>query len=226
MCKCIVYEYGRGNLITIPCPDCYRIIFDKKLPKKDRAVIGGMKDHQCCAAFVILFDKVRQTCEICENHKCHPHILFGLKNRDMPRKWSLPGGKLEDGETVAEAAVREVKEEFKLELEIDSLRKYSPIAIKDAKCKKYVIVFFCETDTEEQSVRLRDLIKEASADDTLPFHEREMIVCKPIMPPCDRRSNTKQFQFYSRLIIQFSLFVCEITAKTEQLPRLTGLPPK
>jgi ADP-ribose pyrophosphatase YjhB (NUDIX family) len=43
-----------------------------------------------------------------------------LLNQDTPntgRSWSLPGGKLEDGETLAEALVREMKEETGLDVE-------------------------------------------------------------------------------------------------------------
>ena len=43
-----------------------------------------------------------------------------LLNQDAPgagRSWSLPGGKLEDGETLAGALVREMKEETGLDVE-------------------------------------------------------------------------------------------------------------
>jgi ADP-ribose pyrophosphatase YjhB (NUDIX family) len=43
-----------------------------------------------------------------------------LLNQDTPgtgRSWSLPGGKLEDGETLAAALVREMKEETGLDVE-------------------------------------------------------------------------------------------------------------
>ena len=41
-----------------------------------------------------------------------------LLNQDAgARSWSLPGGKLEDGETLAEALVREMKEETGLDVE-------------------------------------------------------------------------------------------------------------
>jgi ADP-ribose pyrophosphatase YjhB (NUDIX family) len=43
-----------------------------------------------------------------------------LLNQDAPgtgRSWSLPGGKLEDGETLAKALVREMKEETGLDVE-------------------------------------------------------------------------------------------------------------
>ena len=43
-----------------------------------------------------------------------------LLNQDTPntgRSWSLPGGKLEEGETLAGALVREMKEETGLDVE-------------------------------------------------------------------------------------------------------------
>jgi 8-oxo-dGTP diphosphatase len=47
------------------------------------------------------------------------HILLVRRN-DLPL-WALPGGGLDDGETVATCCIREVKEETGLEVEIDRL---------------------------------------------------------------------------------------------------------
>ena len=44
-------------------------------------------------------------------------ILLLNQDTDTGRSWSLPGGKLEDGETLAEALVREMKEETGLRVE-------------------------------------------------------------------------------------------------------------
>jgi ADP-ribose pyrophosphatase YjhB (NUDIX family) len=44
-------------------------------------------------------------------------ILLLDQDTDTGRSWSLPGGKLEDGETLAEALVREMKEETGLDVE-------------------------------------------------------------------------------------------------------------
>jgi len=44
-------------------------------------------------------------------------ILLLNQDADAGRSWSLPGGKLEDGETIAEALVREMKEETGLDVE-------------------------------------------------------------------------------------------------------------
>ncbi|MFE6974763.1 NUDIX domain-containing protein [Streptomyces sp. NPDC057682] len=48
-------------------------------------------------------------------------ILLLDQDTDGPRSWSLPGGKVEDGEGLDEALVREMKEETGVEVEVDRL---------------------------------------------------------------------------------------------------------
>lgn len=57
--------------------------------------------------------RVRVTGVVVENDR----ILLLNQDTDSGRSFSLPGGKLEEGETLAEALVREMKEETGLDVE-------------------------------------------------------------------------------------------------------------
>ena len=44
-------------------------------------------------------------------------LMRSGKSRWMPKKWGLPGGKIETGETAEEAVIRETKEETSLDIQ-------------------------------------------------------------------------------------------------------------
>ncbi len=65
-----------------------------------------MKHYEVVAAIIKKDDKIF----CCQRG---PHGECGLK-------WEFPGGKIEEGETKEEALVREIKEELKSEIKVDS----------------------------------------------------------------------------------------------------------
>ena len=71
-------------------------------------------------------------------------ILCALRSKDMslPMLWEFPGGKIEEGESVNEAIVREIKEELDCDIEAisifnDNTHEYENIIVNliTVKCK-------------------------------------------------------------------------------------------
>jgi 8-oxo-dGTP diphosphatase len=82
-------------------------------------------------------------------HDREGRILL-IKRRFEPNKgrWSLPGGLLETGETLMEAARREVREELGVEIEVEELFQVSEEIIRDREAKTrfhYVLVDYLAT---------------------------------------------------------------------------------
>ena len=80
------------------------------------------------------------------------------KGKDLEFKWELPGGKLEEGETLPQCLKRELIEELNLEVEVEKLFLTTEYAYEFgkfvlntfiAKCKN---PFISKTDAHEQYV--------------------------------------------------------------------------
>ncbi|MGQ3674481.1 NUDIX hydrolase [Xanthobacter sp. TB0139] len=76
-----------------------------------------------------------------------PHVLLVRRGSasgcDNAGLWSLPGGKVEPGETVADAALRELHEEVGVEAEITGLAAVRNVILRDASGRltaHYVVV--------------------------------------------------------------------------------------
>jgi 8-oxo-dGTP diphosphatase len=67
------------------------------------------------------------------------------KRTKPPFKWSLPGGSLEAGETAAQAAIREAREEVSVEIDIVKKAGEREVVIRDQDgntVRRYVISVF------------------------------------------------------------------------------------
>ncbi len=74
----------------------------------------------------------------------HARVLLVQRGRDPGRgKWSVPGGKCEAGETFAEAAAREAREETGLDVRVD--RELWSLTIPAADGREYDVHDFAAT---------------------------------------------------------------------------------
>lgn len=82
-------------------------------------------------------------------------LLVKRRFKPHPGWWALPGGIVEHGETVEETAIREIKEETGLNIEIVKLLGVYDLIIKDEASgkieKQYAIIcFICKCRGEEK----------------------------------------------------------------------------
>ncbi len=114
-----------------------RLLYSDRIGKSGQLSIGTS---------AVIFDTQRQK------------IL--LTQRQDNGRWCLPGGRMEPGENVVEACVREVREETGLEVQVQRLiGVYSSphLAIEYADGKRYQLVAFSfEAQTMGGALRLSD----------------------------------------------------------------------
>jgi 8-oxo-dGTP diphosphatase len=96
---------------------------------------------------------IRVTCAIILNSE--GKVLCTQRSASMsdPLKWEFPGGKLEPGETAAEAIVREIREELALEIEV-VLRGPSSMRRHDGQEILELVPFVCRIQRGE--IRLQE----------------------------------------------------------------------
>jgi len=75
---------------------------------------------------------------------CEKVVLIQRKNDPFQGAWALPGGFVDYGETVEQAAVREVKEETGLEVELEGLLGVYSDPDRDPRGHTVSVVFFAK----------------------------------------------------------------------------------
>ena len=95
---------------------------------------------------------IRVTGVLIENNK----ILLVKQNVNDKRNWSLPGGKLEQGETIEQGIIREMKEETGLDVEVVRL------------------LYLCDVSASDNTLlHMTFLLKRVAGDIELPTNEFE-----------------------------------------------------
>ncbi len=102
-----------------------------------------MKNGVIKAVGVVIFNKDKK-------------VLIAKRNPDkpMPNKWEFPGGKLEEGETLEECGVREIKEELELDVAIDEYLGFEELRYKG---KEFCLhIYKAHKIDETQSLKLNE----------------------------------------------------------------------
>ena len=90
-------------------------------------------------------------CIIIKNKKV---LLVYEKNRNF---WGFPKGHMEDGETEIETALREVKEEVGLDVEIDKERRYTLNYVIRDEIDKTTVLYIAKAKSEEITMQEQEI---------------------------------------------------------------------
>lgn len=105
---------------------------------------------------VMVYPQVGSAVVVVKNGK----ILLGKRNKkNMFGKWVLPGGRVEWGETIKETAVREIKEETNLDIEI--IKFINHFEIMNLPEDFHRVVFFHLAEAKNDNIRVSDDLSEA-----------------------------------------------------------------
>ena len=74
-----------------------------------------------------------------------------IKRKNPPYGWALPGGFVDEGETVEQAAVREAKEETDLDVELEELLYVYSDPQRDPRQHTLSVVFTAQADGEPKA---------------------------------------------------------------------------
>jgi len=90
---------------------------------------------------------IQVTCALIENKQ---QVLCAQRSKEMslPLKWEFPGGKLENGETLEDCLIREIKEELGIDIKVLERLPSNTHAYSEKKIIE-LIPFRCSLQTSE-----------------------------------------------------------------------------
>ena len=130
------------------CPVCAHALIEQD--------VGGVLRPVCSAcSFIVFFDpKVVAIVVVC----CEDDFLLGKRSIDPGKgMWSFFGGFVERGEKLEEAALREVKEETNLDVQLDGL-----IGIYSERGDPHILIVYQASVSTDQVSSLAGQVEEVS----------------------------------------------------------------